>query len=510
MTLLAAGDVDRALVEFRNVFKYNGFHKEARLAYANAQFDRSEVGEAYSQYLRLIEQYPDTVEVRQRLAEIAISRADWAEAERHGQAALQLGPNLPGVKAIGAALAYRQALLNKETDAAAKAVVEARQVLTELPSSMVARRIVINDMLAKSDVPAALAEIEHALQIEPMSLDLHILKLQLLVQSGDRAATGTLLKLMVERFPDNQEARGTLISWYLSEKDFDGAEAFLRKLAGDDTGASEGHVAVVQLLQTAKGTDAAVAELLRLIAANTGTPNGDLYGALLAAMNFADGKQSDAIAAIEAILAKATPSDGTRRIKTTLAQMLLATNNHVGARARLEEVLAEDPTNTEALKMRAGFLIREDKPGQAITDLRTALSQNPRDPATLTLLAEAHERDGSPDLASEQLALAVEVSGKRADESLRYARYLLQRGLTSVAEALLVDARTVSPTNVDILNLLAELSLRRQAWPQAQEIADSLRNIDQPAAQSLALSLQAAILQGQNRTEDTELCSSTQ
>ena len=110
MTLLAAGDVDRALVEFRNVFKYNGFHKEARQAYANAQFDRGEVGEAYSQYLRLIEQYPDTVEVRQRLAEIAISRGDWAEVERHGQAALQLGPNLPGVQAIGAALAYRQAL----------------------------------------------------------------------------------------------------------------------------------------------------------------------------------------------------------------------------------------------------------------------------------------------------------------------------------------------------------------------------------------------------------------
>ena len=35
LTLLAAGDVDRALVEFRNVFKYNGFHKEARKIYAD-------------------------------------------------------------------------------------------------------------------------------------------------------------------------------------------------------------------------------------------------------------------------------------------------------------------------------------------------------------------------------------------------------------------------------------------------------------------------------------------
>ena len=32
LALLASGDEERAMVEFRNVFKYNGFHKEARLS----------------------------------------------------------------------------------------------------------------------------------------------------------------------------------------------------------------------------------------------------------------------------------------------------------------------------------------------------------------------------------------------------------------------------------------------------------------------------------------------
>ena len=44
----------------------------------------------------------------------------------------------------------------------------------------------------------------------------------------------------------------------------------LRKLAGDDTSPPEGHAAVVQLLQVAKGSEAAMAELDRLIAANQG------------------------------------------------------------------------------------------------------------------------------------------------------------------------------------------------------------------------------------------------
>lgn len=503
LTLLAAGDADRALVEFRNVLKYDGFHKDARQTYANVQFDRGEIGEAYAQYLRLIEQYPDTVEVRQRLAEIAIALNDWAEAERHGKAALILTPRAPGVQAIGAALDYHQAQIDSDTETAAKAVVEARRISKLLPDNMIARGVMINDLLSKPDVLGALAEIEQALQIQPDSLDLLVLKLRLLVQADDSGATGTLLKEMVERFPVNQDVRDTLIRWYVKQKDFEGAEVFLRQLAGDDTAAPEGHAAVVQLLQSAKGSDAAITELERLIAANDGTPNGDLYVAMKATINFSSGSQSDAIAEIEKILAEAAPSDGTRGIKMALAQMLLATGNQVDARARLEEVLAEDSTNTEALKMRAGFLIREDKPAQAITDLRTALSQNPRDPATLTLMAEAHERDGNPDLAGERLALAVEVSGNRAEESLRYARFLLRKGLDSVTEALLVDARSVSPGNIEILKLLGDLSLRKQGWIQAQNIADSLRKIDQPEARTSALSLQAAILQGQNRTEES-------
>ena len=34
MVLLAGGDEDRALVEFRNLFEHNGFQKETRRTYA--------------------------------------------------------------------------------------------------------------------------------------------------------------------------------------------------------------------------------------------------------------------------------------------------------------------------------------------------------------------------------------------------------------------------------------------------------------------------------------------
>ena len=46
LELLEEGDVDRALVEFRNVFKLDGQHREARLKYAEAERARGNLREA--------------------------------------------------------------------------------------------------------------------------------------------------------------------------------------------------------------------------------------------------------------------------------------------------------------------------------------------------------------------------------------------------------------------------------------------------------------------------------
>lgn len=502
MELLAAGDDDRALVEFRNVFQYNGFHKEARRAYADTVLKRGDVKEAYGQYLRLIEQYPDTPDVRRILAELAIGRGDWAEAERHGREAIRLAPDAPGVRAVALALDYRKAVMDHNDDARAALAKEARAILAETPDSRIALRILIDQLSAGPDPAAALPEIERALALEPDALDLHVAKLRILAQSGDSAGTGAQLKTMVERFPDNTDARSALIAWYMSEGDIDGAEAFMRQLAGDPTGPVEGHIAVVQLLQATRGIEAAKAELGRLIAANDGTTNADLYRALDATFDFGAGKHDEAIAALETIIKAASPSDQTRRIKIMLAKMLEATGNRVGARASIEEVLAEDVTNVEALKMRAGWLIEEDRPGEAIVDLRAALGQAPRDAAILTLMAAAHERDGSPELAGERLAMAVEVSGSAPEESLRYAQFLMRQGRVQAADTVLTESRRVNPGNVGVLAMLADIALKAQDWPRAQEIAETLAKLGTAEAVAATRALQAALLLGQNRTED--------
>jgi thioredoxin-like negative regulator of GroEL len=310
----------------------------------------------------------------------------------------------------------------------------------------------------------------------------------------DDEGTDAQLRTMFERFPQNEEVQQALVRWMLHRGDLEGAEDLLRELAGDDASPPEGHLVVVQFLQETKGLEAAQAELGRLAQANPESSNGDLYAALSAGIDFEMGKRDQAIEAVEAILADAEPSDVTRRIKTALARMLAMTGDAVGARARVEEVLAEDASHVEALKLRATWAIQQDRPGDAIMDLRNALSQQPEDVEAQTLLAEAHLRDGSPELAGERLAAAVQASGSAKAPSMRYASFLISQGNEVAARTVLEDARQANPGDVELAVRLAELWLEAGEDARAEGIVAELEALGTSESQEAAGRLDAAIL----------------
>ncbi len=503
LSLIESGDFDRAVIEFLNVFQHNGQHKEARQALADLQLQQGDVQSAYSQYLRLIEQYPDTPEVRLTLAELALDNTNWDEALRHGNAAIRLVPENPRAKALSIAFDYREGAQDNDTEALDVAALQARLLLETNADDDVSRRVVIDNLLRGENPMDALPEIDIALQREPEHYIYNRLKLRLLERDQDIEGVGAQLKRMVTLFPEDEELGQSLIRWYLFQDDVEGAENFLRSLAGDETGPTEGHVIVVQMIQATQGDVAAKAELDRLASVNAGNPNADIYAALSAVFTFQNGDTDGAISTVQDIVAAAEPTEQTWRIRNILARFLIATDNLVGARAEVETILAEDASNVDALKLRAGWAIEDDRGSDAIIDLRRALGQEPRDPEILTLMAEAHDREGSMALAGERLALAVDITGSAPEESLRYAGFLQRQGRDVAARSVLSDARAANPANVPVLIAFARTLLTAQAWVEAQEVTNTLRAIDDPDAQEAATSLQAALLLGQNRTEDS-------
>ena len=172
------------------------------------------------------------------------------------------------------------------------------------------------------------------------------------------------------------------------------------------------------------------------------------------------------------------------------------------ARALVEAVLAEDPTQVEALKIKADFLIDGDKADEAVAHLRRALDQEPTNASILTITARAHERNGNRELMGEALALAAEVSGNAPDESLRLAAFLASRDQLVPAEQALVESLRRYPNNPQILTRLGRIYLRMEKLEDALFVESRLRALGTDETTAQADNIKLAVLQAQNRGED--------
>ena len=244
------------------------------------------------------------------------------------------------------------------------------------------------------------------------------MRLAALEAAGDTAGAGAELDRMAELFPDDAGVRRGLIQWHLREGDPDGAEAVLRAAAARSPDDPQPALTLAQFLLEIRGPEAARAELeARIAAAADPRP----FQRALAGLDFAQGRPEAGIAALRQLLEGAEPSDATRDLQLALAQMLAETGAAEESASLVATVLAGDPNHVEALKLRAKGAIDADRPEKAIQDMRIALSQAPNDPEIMTIMALAHEREGSRELAGERLARAVELSeqGAAGEPALR-------------------------------------------------------------------------------------------
>ena len=517
LAYLEEGDRDRASVEFRNVFKLNPEHAEARLHYAALLRDEGATRDALAQYGQLVEIRPDLAEAHRALAELSLEVQDFDTATVHATRAFELDPADPEVRALKATVDFRRG-----KDGAA-AVAMATGVLDEAPDNVMAYLVLIADRLQAKDTAGALALTETGLAAAPGDQGLHLARLALLEEKGDTAAVGDELATMNRLFPENEGMRAALVQWHLHNGSPDQAEAVLRAAAdapspsgANSEAESAPALTLAQFLLEVRGPEAAHAELearRAAAAAAAAAPPADAalarapYVRALAGLDFAAGRSDAAIAALRGLIAAAPDTNATRDLEVTLAEMLGDTGQAEEGAALVEKVIAADRTHVAALKLRARAAIAADRPDAAIQDMRTALTAAPRDPEVMTIMAFAHERAGDRGLMGERLALAVEVSNRAPGESLRYANFLMQENRPGPAEGVVVDALRREPENRDLLALLGRIHLAREDWTRAGQVAGLLRaqgaKAGDPVATAMAATLDAARLQGEGKPAES-------
>ncbi len=491
LELLEAGDVPRAMVEFRNVLALDRSHTEARTIYARAARENGNVSEAYSQFLQLAEQNADNMEARLALSEIAILSQNWDEAERHGTALIEAGSDLDGADIVKLALEFRRAAQADDRPRIRELTREAEALAESNPNDEILVRLLLDGYLTDNRIDDAIAVTRPIIDGGSDNQVFYQVMAELLFAKQDIDALEAHFRVMLEKFPDSDETKGALIRLLVSEGRLDRAEDFLRKeieAADDKPGA---HVNLIALIRQTRGDQAALEEIETAIATYESAP---LLTALKAGLVFDSGQRDEAIALMESITEGQEASAEVDDFRVTLAKMLLETGNDVGARQLVEAVLDHDKSHVEALKMRATWQIEADQADEAIATLRLALDQAPDDAEAMTIMARAHERNGDKQLAQDLLALAVEASGNAPEESLRFARIQISEERFSTAEEVLINALRRSPGQPDLLVALGQVYLATEDWSRAEQVADTLRRTGSNVAAVAADELQLQVI----------------
>lgn len=484
--LLETEELDKALLEFRNVLQLDDRHAPSYFAMAKIFEAKGELQAAFGHYQKSAELDPENGEARLKLARFYVLGNAYDEAERELAAVLELLPNNAEAHVLEASLALRQ-----NDPAAAKPWIEKAAALAPGNPDLVLAEV--SYIMQTAGDAAAVARVDQGLTEHPENLALYLIKLQLLERMDNQPGIGAHLGDMIDQFPEEPRFRQARAEWALRNEDMETAEAELRAIVSSLPENREAIVTLIRFLGQQHGTAVARAELAELIKDAAEPFPLEL---MLAQLDIQSGQTEAAVEYLRDLIGRAGENANQARI--ALAQLLVQRGDQEETYALVDEILADEPGNVEALVIRIARLIDEDQLEEAIQNVRLGLSEAPEDVRLLMLAARAQEFTGNIDLANDRLAKAVRTSEYDARVTERYVRFLMRINRATAADTVLTEAIERRQGSARLLDLLASIRLQLQNWSGAEQAIRGLESLDADRARQL----RAALLIGQEQFDE--------
>lgn len=485
--LLAEGVPEKALLEFRNALQLNERHAGAHFAVGEMMETRGDFGMALAHFTQASEIDPQITEAWFKRAQIQLLANNVDQALRNIERFLVLEPGRAEGHALLATLKVRQGDLTAARQALDNALAIA-------PGNAEVAAVEISWLLEAEGPAPALARADAAIANHPENLPLYILRLQILEQSGAEAAVGQHLKTTVDVFPENTRLRHALARWALATGENETAVTQLRVLVDTQPGDMATVFNLLQVIRQTDGDDAVRTELDRLI---SGAAEPLALELVRARFDSQSGQRDAAISRLRYIAAQTGPEAAQARV--ALAQMLDGDGEREEARALVDQVLAQDPGNVDALVLRVSWQVDEDSLEDAAATVRAALTEAPEDVRLLMLDGRIQELSGNIELASDRIAKAVRLDGYRPATVENYVRFLTEKDRLRAAETILTEAADRHPGSTRLLDFLASVRIQLGNWQGAEA---AVRALTQAGDEERARQLSAAILIGQERFEE--------
>lgn len=358
--LLQKGDLVKARLEFQNALQINPTAVPALYGLALVAERSRDWQAAYHLFTKVIELQPTHLDALVRVGKLQVASGQLDKALETSEAASTIQSDSPDV------LALRAAVMLKLNDNR-KAVTLANAAIAKDPQHIDSLVVLATERLQAGDADAAVAFLDRGLAGNERNVSLQILKVQALEKLARIDQAEEVLRKLAKLFPDKTEYRYLLASFHVSHKQPAKAEAEYRAVVEASPKEAAPKLQLVRFLESAKGVDAAAAELEKLSRA---APKSYELKLALANLRLQQKNDAAAIALWKEVIADA--GDATAiRARGSLATYQLAHKDKPAAKTLIEQMLAKDARDEEALFLRAGIAVEERKLEDAISDLRT-------------------------------------------------------------------------------------------------------------------------------------------
>jgi tetratricopeptide (TPR) repeat protein len=416
------------------------------------------LAEAVIEYRNALQAVPQDGDIRLKLAEAYLKQGDGGNAAREYLMAADLLLDRADVQLTAGQLL----LLGGRFD---DARVRAEKALATQPEHVAAHILLANALAGLKDFEAALAQIEEAIRLAPDQGVPYASLGAVEASRGRMEAAEKALKRATELDRTSVAAQLALASFYWAQSRWPDAEQALKRALTLEPDNLSAHRAMASVAVTLNKSAAAEEHLLAV---------RDLSRSPEAALPLADFylQRGDEPSA-RAVLDPLTGSPATAgHANVRLAALDHASGRRDEAHARLDLVLAAEPSHLDALVTKSSMLLSEGRLEEALGPARTAVQSHANAAPAYFALARVERARQQPDAAIAAYTETLRLNPRATAAHVALSTLHLTRGRSAEAITAAEDALKGEPGNPDARLALVRGSIAAGDLKRAQpEIA---------------------------------------
>ncbi len=478
--LFDQGNVVKARVEVRNALQIDANYPDARYLLALI-YEREKNWQQMFANLRLVVELDSGhIGGNIKLAQMYYANRAYPQTLEHVEAVLQLEPNNPDAHMLKGSVFFR----NGEHD---EAIREAHLALNQQPGHVGAISV-LTEVYKAEDPERALAIIGDGIDKQSQNATLKLLKIDVLETQGDIDGAIEVYQQLAQEYPENLLFHYRLVNLLEKHNRIDEAESVLRNIVKSKPENVKLKLWLAQFLSGQRDLELAKTTLQAFIQRQ---PDVVEFPLALAKVYVALKDFDSAKTIYRRIVADYEGGAESLSARNRLVALALAQNNRQEAETLLNEILALEDENSEALLTRAKLALADNDTKTAITSLRIVVKNQSKPIEALTLLAKAHQNVGALDLALDNYRQLISVEPDNSSALSGAAGIELSLGNLDEAENLLNLALKLDPDNLDATRMLVAAYSNQQRWEQGMAKAELL--ISQPQSQALGYYLKGRL-----------------